>query len=154
MNEFDDEEEDRKRYPVRETPIMHAAARTLVGAASTLSDMEQQLVGGDLSQLTAANRSARDAVQRAIQFLVLGGARASDRIPLPPRRELASTPATANLLIALNEAVCAAEMVDAERGQTIPEDYTLKSGETRGTGWAETINELALRLKSEVNGFK
>jgi hypothetical protein len=34
----------------------------------------------------------------------------------------------------------------------LPDDFPLLPGETRGTGWAETISNLAQRLKIEVEG--
>ena len=40
----------------------------------------------------------------------------------------------------------------AERGNVLPGDFPLQPGESRGTGWAETLSELALRLKIEVEG--
>jgi hypothetical protein len=49
-------------------------------------------------------------------------------------------------------AVEAAEEVDAERGNVLPEDFPLQPGEPRGTGYAETISNLAERLRVEVEG--
>ncbi len=45
-----------------------------------------------------------------------------------------------------------AERVDAARGHVVPVDTPLLPGESRGTGWAEILSELALRLKIEVEG--
>jgi hypothetical protein len=49
-------------------------------------------------------------------------------------------------------AVNAAEEVDAEHGNLLPENFPLQPGETRGTGYAETISNLAERLRVEVEG--
>ncbi len=40
----------------------------------------------------------------------------------------------------------------AERGNILPFDFPLQPGESRGTDLAETLSELALRLKIEVEG--
>ena len=45
-----------------------------------------------------------------------------------------------------------AERVDAQRGNVLPDDFPLQPGETRGTDLAETLSELALGLKIEVEG--
>ena len=150
MEEIEHEEDEPKRYPVRETPMMHAAARSLVSVIGALGTMENQLESSDIAHALQSNRTARDGVQRAVQFLIVGGARASDRIPPAPRRELLNSPAALHLLDVMRLAIAAAEVVDAERGQVLPSDFPLKPGEPRGTGWAETINELAIRLKSET----
>ena len=39
-----------------------------------------------------------------------------------------------------------------ERGDVLPVDIALQPGETRGIGWAETIAELAERLRVDVEG--
>lgn len=40
----------------------------------------------------------------------------------------------------------------SERGDVLAPDVPLLPGEMRGTGWAETISNLAQRLKIEVEG--
>lgn len=65
---------------------------------------------------------------------------------------LLSTPAARRLLSALGEAVAVAEALDAERGHVLPGDFPLLPGESRGTGWAETLSNLAERLRVEVEG--
>ena len=40
----------------------------------------------------------------------------------------------------------------SERGDVLPSHLPLQPGESRGTGWAKTLSELALRLKIEVEG--
>ena len=70
--------------------------------------------------------------------------------PLPLR--LFDTPATRRLLQALRDAQEAAEAVDAERGHILPGHIPLQPGESRGTGWAESVSNLAERLRVEVEG--
>jgi hypothetical protein len=102
---------------------------------------------------------ANEQAQRTYQQLYAAGGRAPgyDDAPRPdtdPLRALAlaNTPAARRLLQALRDATAAAEEVDAERGHVLPPDTPLLPGESRGTGWAETLSELALRLKIEVEG--
>ena len=46
-----------------------------------------------------------------------------------------------------------AELVNgSSSGNVLPPDTPLLPGESRGTGWAETLSELAQRLKIEVEG--
>ncbi len=65
---------------------------------------------------------------------------------------LADTPATQHLLLALREAMTCAEAVDSERGNVLPEGIPLLPGESRGTGYAETLANIAERLRVEVEG--
>jgi len=67
---------------------------------------------------------------------------------------LLDTPASRRLLSLLEEAQEATEEVDAERGRSLPGDVPLQPGESRGTDLAETISEIALRVRIEVNGPK
>ena len=106
-------------------------------------------------RLTSVDRSA----QEALRLLIEAGAARPEGVPAPksdadPLRALAlaDTPATRRLLDLLRQATAAAEEVDAERGNVLPDDFPLQPGESRGTGWAETLSELALRLKIEVHG--
>ena len=108
--------------------------------------------------LHAANE-ANERAQATYQLLYAAGGRApeydfpgpSDADPLRAMAQ-ADTPATRRLLAAVRAAVDAAEVVDAERGNVLPDDFPLLPGESRGTGWAETISNLAQRLKIEVEG--
>jgi len=43
-------------------------------------------------------------------------------------------------------------MKPAERGNVLPAHLPLQPGESRGTGWAETLSNLAKRLRAEVEG--
>ena len=43
-------------------------------------------------------------------------------------------------------------MKPAERGNVLPAHLPLQPGESRGTGWAETLSNLAERLRVEVEG--
>lgn len=65
-------------------------------------------------------------------------------------KHLTDSPAVQRLLQALEEAIAAAEEVDAQMGWVLPADIPLQPGETRGTGWAETLGNLAEQLRHEV----
>ena len=43
-------------------------------------------------------------------------------------------------------------LVDAQRGRTVGEDVPLQPEESRGTDLAESISEIVLRVRIEVNG--
>jgi len=60
---------------------------------------------------------------------------------------LLDTPASRRLLARLEQAQEAAEEVDRERGRSLPEEILLQAGESRGTDLAETISEIALRVR-------
>ena len=68
--------------------------------------------------------------------------------------ELLDTPKSRALLEALKQIVPLAEAVDAERGHVIPDEIPLQEGESRGTGWAETLSTLVLQLALDVEGPK
>ena len=68
--------------------------------------------------------------------------------------ETLSTPSSQCLARKLHALLPLAEIVDAERGNVLPESVTLRTGETRGTDLAETIGALAQRLNREVFGPK
>ena len=72
--------------------------------------------------------------------------------PIP--LHLLDTPDTRRLLELLTEAQEVAERVDAARGRSLPEDTPLLPGESRGIDLAETISEIALRVRIEVQGLK
>jgi hypothetical protein len=52
----------------------------------------------------------------------------------------------------LEEAQEAAEQIDWERGRVVGEDVELPPGQSRGRDLAESISEVALRVRIEVNG--
>jgi hypothetical protein len=62
------------------------------------------------------------------------------------------TPASRRLLALLMETLEAAEQVDWERGRALDESVPLLPGESRGTDLAESISEIALRVRTEVHG--
>jgi hypothetical protein len=72
--------------------------------------------------------------------------------PIP--LDLLASPAARRLLALLEEAQEAAEQVDFERGRSLPEDIPLQPGESRGTDLAEIISEIALQVRTEVQGPK
>ena len=103
---------------------------------------------------------ARETSWRTYRALLDAGAEPAGDAGLPtasdadPLRALAtlSTPSSADLLSLLRATVAVAELVDAERGNVLAPDVPLLPGESRGTGWAETLSNLAERLRVEVEG--
>ena len=62
------------------------------------------------------------------------------------------TPTARELLTLLEAATVCAERLDAERGRVLPPHIALQPGETTGVDFAESVNELAQRLRGEVFG--
>lgn len=113
----------------------------------------------NLTTLLHAANETNERAQATYQLLHAAGGRAPEYdFPRPsevdPLRSLAQadTHDTRELLRLVCEAVAVAERVDAARGNVVAPDAVLLPGESRGTGWAETLSELALRLKIEVEG--
>lgn len=65
---------------------------------------------------------------------------------------LLSDPAAPQLLALLEQAQAVAEGIDARRGRAVPVSVPLGPGEARGTDLAETISEIALRLRVDIHG--
>lgn len=122
---------------------------------------------GDLASEAAALAHAGDTLRA--KELALESSRASRETyrllrdvgaqPLPdmPRPaevplHLLDTPQTCTLVEALTAAVAAAEKVDQQRGNVLPPSIPLQPGETRGTGYAETLSNILKRLEIEVYG--
>jgi len=61
------------------------------------------------------------------------------------------TPNARALLEALERAQELAELVDAERGHSLPEHIPLQPGESRGCDIAEELSYINLRLRSEIH---
>ncbi len=140
---------------------INQATRAADEAVNAALDVVAQLAEAEVTQqspeperLRDSADAANDTIQRTYRLLLDMGGRTPDGVP--PRREtplhLLSTPATRRLLDTLRLAVADAELVDAERGNVLPPDFPLQPGESRGTGWAEVLSEIALRLKIEVEG--
>ena len=98
--------------------------------------------------------SSAETTRELRRSLALAGASAAEvqDAPRPVPLTLLSTERTRALLSRLREAQEVAEAVDAERGNVLPASVPLQPGESRGTGWAETISNLAERLRVEVEG--
>jgi len=135
------------------------AARLCHTAGREAQFADQQLHYGNVPAARERLTTAVAASQQGLRMLLEAGAARPATVPAPksdadPLRALAQadTPATRRLLAAVRAAVAAAEEVDAERGNVLPSHLPLQPGESRGTGWAETLSELALRLKIEVEG--
>jgi hypothetical protein len=114
---------------------------------------------GNVTDARERITASADAAWGTLQRLLEAGAARPANVPAPaaeadPLRDLAlaDTPATRRLLAAVRAAMDAAEEVDAERGNVLPDDFPLQPGESRGTGWAETISNLTQRLRIEVEG--
>ncbi len=99
---------------------------------------------------------AQDDLQRLHRGLVDAGATPADETAVPaaapiPLSQL-DTSDTRRLLALLQEAQEVAERVDTARGRALPAFVPLGPGESAGTDLAESISELALRLRIEVEG--
>jgi len=147
---------DDNRDTVLDTIAGHiSAAHQDALAASLLAEEDEP------SRRRIRVQRARDAAQSAGHALArLGalGARPAhvpSREPFPPFPSyLLDTMARRRLLALLEEAQIIAERVDGARGRTISEDVALQPGESRGTDLAESISEIALRVRTEVHGPK
>lgn len=62
------------------------------------------------------------------------------------------TPDARELLTLLEQAQAVAERVDASRGRTVAPHIVLMPGESQGTDLAESVSEIAARLRAEVFG--
>jgi hypothetical protein len=99
----------------------------------------------DAQHTTALMRSELAAASR-----LSAPSTAFSPIPL----ETLDTPDTRALLDLLEKAQAVAERIDASRGRCLSPDIPLLPGESRGTDLAETISEIALRVRIEVQGPK
>jgi hypothetical protein len=135
------------------------AARLCDQAGDEARRADQQLHYGNVAAAREHLTTVDQAAQEALRLLLQAGATRPANVP--PRRAdadplramaQADTPATRRLLAAVRAAVDAAEEVDAERGNVLPAHLPLQPGESRGTGWAESISNLAERLRVEVEG--
>jgi hypothetical protein len=101
-------------------------------------------------------RSADREVQRVVSLLVEVGAASPHGGAAPPAApiplEQLDTPDTRHLLYLLEKAQEVAERIDAARGRALGESIELLPGESKGTDLAETISEIALRVRTEVHG--
>jgi hypothetical protein len=110
-----------------------------------------------LTLLERLRSGASDCTGKALDRLQrLGGVAAQVDTPAPIPLHLLDTPASRRLLALLIECRKAAEEVDAERGRVVSSSVvsTLPEGQSRGTDLAESISELALRVRTEVHGAK
>ena len=101
-------------------------------------------------------RRARETTWNTYRSLLDAGAQPVEGfgVPAPIPLRLLDTPASRRLMGMLRAVVEAAEMVDAERGRTLPPGAELQPGESRGTDLAESLSELLLRVRLEVEGPK
>jgi len=102
-----------------------------------------------------AGIAAQEVGHALARLLELGAQRPDATAPAEPIPLLAlDTPDTRELLALLERAQAVAERVDAARGLSLPADVPLPQGQSRGTDIAETISEIALRMRTEVHGPK
>lgn len=101
---------------------------------------------------------AKDKAADALRLMLRAGAPSPFKTrPTAPEADLAQlaaldSPEARALFLALSHVQDLAEAVDAQRGRTLPEEVPLQPGESRGTDYAETISNLAQRLKVEIFG--
>ncbi len=129
------------------------AAGALLRASESILHVKRALHFGETPEAERFAEEANAYAQAALRQLVAACARLPGvPAPEPTPLHLLSTDASRRLLAGLRQVQEMAEAVDAERGNVLPSHLPLLPGESRGTGWAETLSELALRLKIEVEG--
>jgi hypothetical protein len=123
-------------------------------AADSAAEAAALLHMGRADEAAPLVGQARDAARELLQCLSDAGARSPQAHPAgtPLPLDKLSTANTRRLLATLRAAVAEAEAVDAERGNVLPGHIPLQPGESRGTGWAESISNLTERLRIEVEG--
>lgn len=105
-------------------------------------------------EILAAAREADSAAQDAYLGLLALGAEVPVGAPKPqpiPLEKL-DTPDSRELLDLLRRAQEVAERVDASRGRSLPDSFSLQPGESRGTDLAEKLSQIVLRVRLEVEG--
>jgi hypothetical protein len=140
-------------HAARNASVAVDAALDVVGA---LLDAQVQGRTVHPDELLPIAREANTAIQRAYRNLLALGAREADGMPRaqPVPLDLLDTPDTRHLLYLLEKAQEVAERIDAVRGRSLGEDVPLLPGESAGTDLAESISEIALRVRTEVHGPK
>ena len=154
-------------------PIDQTQLDTATRAASATMDAARSVVTALVSADTTKTPPdiealwdlAQDANERATQtyrLLVEAGGREPQEYAVGRRLSaeenplrllaLATSPAARRLLDLLREAQDAAEALDAERGNVIPERVELPPTEPRGTEYAELVGHIRARLAAEVEG--
>ena len=106
----------------------------------------------DAAQAWEHAKAAATEAGHALGRLNALGARATPVPSHPVPLHLLDTPDARELLALLRQAVPVAERLDQARGRAFPAAVKLLPHETRGLDLAETLAELALRLKIEVEG--
>ena len=145
---------------------LNLSARAASHAVDSVLDVLALLLAADATgeppdtgALIQAANEANEQAQTTLRLVLQAGAARPESVPprpsdADPLRAMAQadTPDTRELLRLVREAVAVAERVDAARGHVVAPDVPLLPGETRGTGWAETISNVVQRLKIEVEG--
>ena len=129
-------------------------SRHLARAVEAILHTGHALHFGETERAAELNREANREAQAAQVLLVASGVARPDLPPpaTPIGLDQLDTPDTRRLLALLEEAQAVAERVDAARGRALDIDFPLQPGESRGTDLAESLSELALRVRVEVEG--
>jgi hypothetical protein len=140
-----------------ERQALLGAARALESSLEHVGFAQVYLVDEDLPAARVAVDRANDHGQRAARLLHAAGVSVPPAMPHEgadiPLDQL-DTHDARELLATLRQALVIAERVDGARGRSFPDDTPLRPGESRGTDLAESISELVLRLRIEVEGPK
>lgn len=136
------------------TPAAELKRTDLLNQAATLA--KDAMFGAVEAGVMPVKNKCADVIRLLMQAGAdspFAGGKASPGIDLATLATL-DTPDTRELLGLLERAQVVAERVDAQRGRSLDADVPLLPGESRGTDLAESISELALRLRLEVGGTK
>jgi len=140
----------------RATRVAVDAVLEVVGLALNARS-EGRLIHPD--ELLLLAQEANDASRRANRLLTAAGAGGAGGCGAPGMSRVAPIPLefldtseTRRLLYLLEQAQEVAERIDAQRGRSLGQEIELLPGESRGTDLAESISEIALRMRTEVHG--
>ncbi len=138
----------------RAAKLAHEASFAARDAKHNAAKLADGIATADLA--SDAARAAWDC----LQLLLRAGAASplpttvrpqTDSLNLSSLSALAD-PETDDLLFHLEQCLAVAERIDARRGRVVSENIPLSPGESRGTDLAETISEIALRVRGKVHG--
>lgn len=114
---------------------------------------------GNADNAGGSGKVAAEEGQKAMDFLLSAGASLDKRPPSERMNaaiplHLLNTENARRLLSALRNVLPLAEAVDRERGRVVDDAMAaqLLPGDTPGMDLAESVNELILRLRTEIHG--
>jgi len=110
-------------------------------------------IPGRGEETRAYAEKAGDESAHAQTALLAAGA-SLHALPQPSSIDLLAldTPDNRELLFLLDAALAVAERVDASRGRSLPAHIPTAPGESRGCDLAESLAEVAARVRQEVHG--